>query len=86
MFVVVYVIKIKEKEARSQGLQQEIDQLQLKLREAREELIEKDGQIKLTALNLSNIEKQRKLLSDEVVFLIIFVNKKQQTKYFIWKT
>lgn len=83
MFVVVDIIKIKEKEARSQGLQQEIDQLQLKLREAREELIEKDGQIKLTALNLSNIEKQRKLLSDEVVFLIIFVNKKQQTKYFI---
>lgn len=58
--------KIKEKEAKCLVLQHEVDTLQYKLREAKEESAEKDGQIKLISMNIANVEKQRNMLSDEV--------------------
>ncbi|CAF0853486.1 unnamed protein product [Brachionus calyciflorus] len=60
------VNKLKEKDVKIQQTHQECDQLQQKLRESKEEIIEKDGQIKILNVNLANNEKQRKHLNEEI--------------------
>ena len=47
-------------------MQHDIDVLQQKLRELREDSTEKDAQMKITLMNLSSVEKQKKLLEEEV--------------------
>lgn len=48
------------------SVQHEVDSLQNKLRETREELSQKDSQLKLAINNMGNNEKQRHYLQDEV--------------------
>lgn len=60
------VVKIKEKDSKFLSVQHEVDSLQNKLRETREELSQKDSQLKLAINNMGNNEKQRHYLQDEV--------------------
>jgi hypothetical protein len=57
---------MKDKDAKTQSLQQEIENLEKKLREAKEEVADRDGQIKVVNMNLNNSEKQRAHLNSEV--------------------
>ncbi len=59
-------LKMKDKDAKTQSLQQEIENLEKKLREAKEEVADRDGQIKVVNMNLNNSEKQRAHLNSEV--------------------
>ena len=47
-------------------MQHDLDLLQQKLRETKEETNEKDGRMKLAVMNLNTVEKQKKYMEDEV--------------------
>lgn len=59
-------MQLKERENRLQVMQEEIDGLQHKIRETKEETAEKDGQIKVLSMNLNSYDKQRSHLSNEI--------------------
>lgn len=51
-------------------MQHDIDVMQQKLREFREDSTEKEGRMKLALMNMASVEKQKKLLEEEVNTLI----------------
>lgn len=51
-------------------MQHDIDVMQQKLREFREDSTEKEGRMKLTLMNMASVEKQKKLLEEEVKTLM----------------
>ena len=58
--------KVKERETKLQSFQEELDATQQKLRECKEEMAEKDGQIKVIAMNLNSSDKQRAHFIEEI--------------------
>ena len=60
------MFKLKDRETKLQCLQEDVDQLQNKLRDIKEECAEKDGQMKVISMNFASVEKQRNHLADEV--------------------
>lgn len=64
--MIIFNIKIKEKDAKFLSLQHELDSLQLKLRDTKDELSQKDNQLKLAISSMGSNEKQRKIMQDEV--------------------
>ena len=60
-------MQIKEKETRIQALDKEIESGQKRLRECKEELAEKDGQLKALHANLANADKQRTRINEDVI-------------------
>jgi hypothetical protein len=61
-----FSFKLKDRETKLQALQEDVDLLQTKLRDIKEECAEKDGQMKVLTMNLQSFEKQRNHLADEV--------------------
>jgi chromosome segregation ATPase len=60
------MFQLKDRETKLQVLQEDVDTLQNKLRDIKEECAEKEGQMKVVTMNFSSVEKQRNHLADEV--------------------
>lgn len=59
-------------------MQHDIDVMQQKLREFREDSTEKEGRMKLALMNMASVEKQKKLLEEEVKTLMWYIDSIKQ--------